>query len=551
MFSKVIAFTTLLTFSFCSISCFTTQVEYEMLDTSKSYVEIDYLVKTDGENIQFDITGYGRIEGDTIVGVVFHVREISQDEIAEIIRDRWRISEVITKDGEKFSKPPFEEIERQGDVIYLRKHETVSVPISEVEYVGVRKKVLSIGKTVLLVGGLGLIVLVAVALARKSSCPFIYSYDGERYVFDAEPYGGAVVEALKKTEWCELEHLNEVDGEYRLMITNEVNETQYTDELKLLVVDHPKGVRVVSSVDGELHSISNPVAPIRAYDGRGNELLNLVREKDMRIWQTLMEEREARNREDLRDELVFEFPKPEGAKQVKLLVNASTTLWGSAMIREYLEFFGGSVDAYYAELNRGGKVYEKFQELVNEREMYVMKIRVRSGDGWVEKGLLQGGGPFISEDRVYVLDIGDVTEKTLTIKLVAPATFWLINQVAVDYSEDVPVEVEELRISRAVTKDGQEIRNKLMEEDEEYHEMPEVGDWAEASFIAPGRKESLERTVFAKVNGYYDLHLKKEGRPRYFALMKAEYDPDFMIRYAVKGYKKWQEAMESHYTASR
>jgi hypothetical protein len=71
------------------------------------------------------------------------------------------------------------------------------------------------------------------------SCPFVYSHDGSIYVLDGEPYGGSICEGLARTDLCELEHLLAVNGKYRLIVSNELDETQYIDELALLVIDHP------------------------------------------------------------------------------------------------------------------------------------------------------------------------------------------------------------------------------------------------------------------------------------------------------------------------
>ena len=87
------------------------------------------------------------------------------------------------------------------------------------------------------------VAFVAIALATKQSCPFIYSWNGSEYVFDAEPYGGAVTRGLERDDYSELENLRAENGLYRLMVTNEVPETQYTNLMELQVVDHPAATR--------------------------------------------------------------------------------------------------------------------------------------------------------------------------------------------------------------------------------------------------------------------------------------------------------------------
>src|SRR5262249_13361879 len=115
--------------------------------------------------------------------------------------------------------------------------------------------------------------VVAIALATKQSCPFIYSWDGSEYVFDAEPYGGAVKRGLERDDYSELEHLRAEKGLYRMMVTNEVPETQYTNLMELQVVDHPPATRVVADEWGGFHVLAERQGPISARDNQGRDLL--------------------------------------------------------------------------------------------------------------------------------------------------------------------------------------------------------------------------------------------------------------------------------------
>ena len=119
-----------------------------------------------------------------------------------------------------------------------------------------------------------------IAIATKQSCPFVYSNDSQKYVFDAEPLGGAVTRGLQRTDLSKLDFLEEDNGKYKLLVRNEVPETQYIDEMKLVVVDHPEGTEIVTSLAGELHTISNPQKPILAIDEKGNDLIRFVEEND-------------------------------------------------------------------------------------------------------------------------------------------------------------------------------------------------------------------------------------------------------------------------------
>ena len=87
------------------------------------------------------------------------------------------------------------------------------------------------------------------------SCPFLYSWDGSRYVFVTDVLGATPL-GLPVDEECfvapdhdELvrmtsRQLAPADGEYRLQITEELRETTYLDRAQLWVVDHAIDVEV-------------------------------------------------------------------------------------------------------------------------------------------------------------------------------------------------------------------------------------------------------------------------------------------------------------------
>ncbi len=133
----------------------------------------------------------------------------------------------------------------------------VELDVDRILYARVKKvdPVLSIVATLGVIAGIFGIAIV-IAIATKESCPFVYSYDGENYTFDAEPYGGAICPGLKKTDYSRLEHLKPVAGKYRLLVRNEVEETQYTDEMKLLIVGTRRSTKVDPSYSNCFNSLS-------------------------------------------------------------------------------------------------------------------------------------------------------------------------------------------------------------------------------------------------------------------------------------------------------
>ena len=323
----------------------------------------------------------------------------------------WEITGVTTIDGKhfKFEKFPQSQIEDSLLVGWVKesnekKSYTMKerrIPISQIQTVYVEK----IDVTNSCLAGFGitlgvLAIVFLIALATKESCPFIYSFDGEKYVFDGEPYGGAICPALERTDYCLLENLKPFNNQYLLQLTNEVDETQYTNEFKLWVVDYPNGIRIVPDINGKLFTISNPLVPYIATEN-GNDILKWIIEKDPLNWESNTSSIDP-DGSNLRDTIYLAFPKPKEVDKVKLIVNGGTTLWGSQMLKRMTELRGDKVDQWYKALEN--PLIKSQLEIWNDREeLYQLQVKVDSNNTWINKGEIWGGGPFITEDRVVCL----------------------------------------------------------------------------------------------------------------------------------------------------
>ena len=119
------------------------------------------------------------------------------------------------------------------------------ITLDRVQRFWIERKKTSKARTIGLVAGVtvgAFVAFVAIALATKQSCPFIYSWNGSER-FRRRALRGAVTRGLERDDYSELENLRAENGLYRLMVTNEVPETQYTNLMELQVVDHPAATR--------------------------------------------------------------------------------------------------------------------------------------------------------------------------------------------------------------------------------------------------------------------------------------------------------------------
>lgn len=360
------------------------------------------------------------------------------------------------------------------------------------------------------------------------SCPFFYSFDGRRYVFEVEMFEGSITAGLERTDWSRLEHLVESGGRYRMRVTNELQETQYINEIKLVVVDHPASTVVVPDIRGRIHTISRPEPPLKARDREGSDIRARLASRDGIQWKTSGRDK------DPRDELVLEFPKPSAAKKAKLLVGCNATHWAAQVAREFLRPYGNKLADWYAEVDRGGPAHQKVLDWYHREELYVLQVNVQTDRGWKEREVILGGGPFATKEKAYPLDLDGVEGDKLVIKLRPPAHFWKLDYLAVDYSEDLPVTITELSAVEAYDHEGEDVRRLLAKNDDKYLVMPDIGDSIDLVFTAPPGKKGMQRSVVLKAGGYYKVHLKPGGEYQSTLIDRLNNEPGFTIRYALE-----------------
>jgi hypothetical protein len=442
-----------------------------------------------------------------------------------------KIVGITTKKGEDVSFQPPGAVVTDNKILGKVNNNSYEISLDQVERFWIERKEMSTARTVGLVAGLvvGTIVVVGlVVVATKESCPFVYSWDGQQYIFDGEPYGAAVTKGLERDDYSELEHLVPDNGIYRLKISNEVPETQFTNLMELFVADHDSD-RVALDSAGNLYSLSSIQAPIGAVDETGSNLLPWLKATDKRIWEPQPEVNPSAN---VRQDIRITFPKPAAATEARLVVNAATSLWGSYMIKELLELRGSGLDAWYHSIDTNTLERSILQAWNEREELFMLKIDVEENGEWMQRGLMLGGGPFVLEDRVINLDVSRASGNQLNIRIRPPKGFWALNSFGVDYAPNKPIDLQTLHPIECRDSSGRDRLSQIAAVDDLYYDMPNVGDQGTISFREPTRKPGMKRALFLHTRGYYQIHLGGTGKPDNEALTSIMTVPDSAARYA-------------------
>jgi hypothetical protein len=299
------------------------------------------------------------------------------------------------------------------------------------------------------------------------SCPFLYTFNGEKFEFITDVGGGGglmysspytpggvgnpdidnVPRRPKEVGNVDFMHIGDdqlqaKDGKYVFSLKEDLDEINYMDMVELYVVDHPVDVSVYSPVFNGMgvwvdqnfenklgYTIKDPLPPVSAFDSFGNDVLRKV---------SMVDGGYVFGRALEWDTLTVDFGDLSDASQIKLLFNG------------YNDF--ASSDDYSA----------RFKYLMqNPDEPFYMYsypyAEVKNSDGeWVyapeaEQLFHAHGYPRTNVwDITHWFELNDYTDFSIRIHTHQRVN---IDYVAVDTSVDVPVSITKLKPSSAVLED--------------------------------------------------------------------------------------------------
>jgi tetratricopeptide (TPR) repeat protein len=134
---------------------------------------------------------------------------------------------------------------------------------------------------------------------KPSSCPYLYTWNGERFEFITDFLGGGEMGNWQKAgvyhypdsdEFVRItsEQLKPKNGKYEIRVTNELEEVLFLDHLKLVAVEHDanqevypnEGLAIPTTGKRILYTTKNARAPQSAIDTNGKSVLPQIKNLD-------------------------------------------------------------------------------------------------------------------------------------------------------------------------------------------------------------------------------------------------------------------------------
>ncbi len=396
----------------------------------------------------------------------------------------------------------------------LEQGKEISIPISEVERIAVIDK--NVGRTIINIVGstLGVLALATIIVAlTKSSCPFIYSYDGENYVFNGELYPGNIIRDAQINDYLKLNDLCENDGFYKIRISNELLEVQHTDLVELILIDLPQGSEVLVDPAGNPLVIQHPKSPIKAISN-GRSVLQQIKLYDDESEFTFNSLSDKEN--DL-SSMKLIFQKPDQTESINLKLTVKNSMWLDYIFGKFNEKFG----SYYPTFQKQQQNFTVEKSISWQDSQHIpLFIYVKRNGNWILEEKIYSTGPLAFRDIGLKINISDIETDHIEIKLETGFMFWEVDYASI--SEGINSEIKSRSISafRAVSEKGTEVSRLLQKSDDQYLTQEKPGEFVDVFYEAPEISKGNQRSIFIKSKGYYNYTRNYEGTPDLRELLK-------------------------------
>lgn len=430
-------------------------------------------------------------------------------------------------------RDPFNELHFMVEPDIDPAHEDiVTIPFTDIQTITVNDK--NSGRTVLniAVGTIGVAVAVfLIALALKSSCPFVYIKEGEEYVFKGELYPGTITPGMQHLDYLPLPAFLAADNDFTVKVTNELKEKQYTDLLQLWVVDHKADTSILLDEHGQLQSFANLQPPQEIYNESGRLVSDALARIDGLAYTF---NNEASSTFSTR-ELVMSFDRPASANHARLFLTAKNSLWLDYIFGKFNEQFG----AYYNTFQKDQQQLsvEKSKQWAADQEI-PLSVYLKTANGWEIVRQVQTVGPLAMRDLGMELDLENLPGSKIEIKISCGYMFWELDYAAIDYTENInDAQLTKLTPYMAVDENNNDVTALLVQADKQYLVQPEIGNAVTVNFQAPKKQVGLERSVFLVNQGYYNYIRDYKGVPN-FEWLKKFREKNTFTRFSENSYKR-------------
>jgi hypothetical protein len=375
---------------------------------------------------------------------------------------------------------------------------------------------------------LAVVVIVVIAAIASCSCPMVDQYDGETYRLSGEAFSGAVFPNLERDDYLMLKEIPAVNGNYQIKISNKLDEKQYTDLARLMVIEHPDNTRAFIDKYGNVLTTSAEVVPEQAVASDGKNYTPLLTSMDDKFF-SFTDEPEGK----LPSSITMTFSKPKNTATGKLIVSAGNSIWADYVFSDFYKLFGNK----YAEWIESQEKVPAHKHLKWMTDQYIpLMVYIETAGGWEFADYYFPVGSFSSRDMAMTLDLSKVKESDqFRIKIETGFMFWDLNYAAMDFTKNAETEIIDIAPTSAVDNNHADVIASLSADDGKYLEHLSRGDEVALQYKAPVDENNKVHTVYLHSKGYFQQLKNFDNEPD-VQLLKSFRKPGRLTEFSKEKY---------------
>jgi hypothetical protein len=219
----------------------------------------------------------------------------------------------------------------------------------------------------------------------------------------------------------------------------------------------------------------------------------------------------------------------------KLLIKAGSTFWANEMTGRFAKLLQGR-DSSQGNINDNNS---KFQSLLENEELYKLKINILEDGNLKTIGTLSTGGGMLEMEQVFNLDLHNYKDDSIKIIINPPIGFWKIDYIGFvsNYLENI--NYRDIQPSKAIDNHNSDLTELINENDGKYFVMSEARDWAKLTFKSPREVKDKKRTIFFISSGYYEKKFTVKTNEKPGTLNLFYNGQKTLSAYSIEEYLDW------------
>ncbi len=355
-----------------------------------------------------------------------------------------------------------------------------------------------------------------VFLIIACGCPHNYTFDGDKYQYNNSLFTGATAPNLERHDYKTLPDYRPEKTNYSMLVKNEENESQFTNLMELIVVNHPENVSIVLDKQGNIYTLLKRESPLNIIDDLGNDLSSFTNYVDDNPYTF------DQLSEDYFSHIYSTF-KVNNTKNAKIIIRSKNSSWGGLVYHSFAELMGKNYKKWVKHNLK--RTQKEVQEDLAEAGIPLM-VEVKKSGEWVYLETIDLIGEVNYNEVAISVPSHFLSDTTVTFRITSGYKFWELDAVQMDFSEPQKIHVQNLKPKSAFG--NQDFTNAISFDDVDYMKHLNTGDTTLIIFEnLPKSEES--RSLFLHSKGYYQSKNQYFGPTNWQAIVAMKQKGGFSL----------------------